>query len=193
MLFRPLGREDLGLLSNWLARPHVERWWREDYDLAAVERRYGPSVDGLDATEVFIVEHDGAPVGMAQRYRLDDEPEWRRVLEVAGTPGDAACIDYLIGEAELTGRGLGTELVAAFSEDTLIRYPDVPAIVVSVQQDNRRSWRALEKAGFSRYWAGELDSDDPSDEGPGYVYILYRPEPNAAVHVHSGRSGSPRN
>ncbi len=185
-MFRPLERDDFWLLSEWLARPHVERWWREGYDPAAVERRYGPSVDGLDATEVFIVEHDGAPVGMVQRYRLDEEPEWRRVLEVAGTPGDAACIDYLIGEAELTGRGLGTELIARFSEDTLRRYPDVPAIVVSVQQDNRRSWRALEKAGFSRCWGGTLDSDDPSDEGPAYVYVLSRAERHKP-----GGSGTP--
>ncbi|HEX3907325.1 MAG TPA: acetyltransferase [Mycobacteriales bacterium] len=36
------------------------------------------------------------------------------------------------------------------------------------------SWRILEKAGFSRIWSGELDSPDPSDEGPQHVYVLSR-------------------
>lgn len=132
-------------------------------------------MDGVEPTEVFLVEQAGQPIGMAQRYRLDDEPECQRVLEVTGTPRNAAGIDYLIGEEDLIGQGIGTELIVRFVEDTWSRYPDVPAIVVNVQQDNRRSWRALEKAGFTRCWAGELDSDDPSDQGPGYAYLLNRP------------------
>lgn len=173
--FRPLHRDDFTLLSAWLSRPHVEPWWREPFDPASVEERYGPTVDGLEPTEVFVVEQDGAPIGIVQRYRLDDEPEWRRVMEPTGTPHDAAGIDYLIGEEDRIGRGIGTEVIVRFVDDTWARYPDVPAVVVNVQQDNRRSWRALEKAGFSRCWAGELDSDDPSDQGPGYAYILPRP------------------
>lgn len=173
--FRPLTRDDFSLLSHWLSRPHVEPWWREPFDPASVEQRYGPSVDGTDPGEVFVVEQDGRPVGMVQRYRLDDEPEWRRVLEVTGTPENAAGIDYLIGEENLIGRGIGSEIIVQFVEKTWSRYPDVPAIVVDVQQDNRRSWRALEKVGFTRCWAGELDSDDPSDQGPAYAYILERP------------------
>ena len=142
----------------------------------AVEARYGPVVEGDDPAEVFVVERDGEPIGMIQRYRLSEEPEWRRVLAAAPTPGDAASIDYLIGEEALLGRGLGGEIVERLVEDTWQRYPEVPAIVVSVQQENRRSWRALEKAGFERAWAGMLDSDDPSDEGPSYVYVRYRPD-----------------
>lgn len=177
--YRPLSRDDFSLLSNWLSRPHVERWWREPFDSASVEERYGPAVDRTEATEVFVVELDGAPIGMVQRYRLEDEPEWRRALEVTGTPADAAGIDYLIGEEDLMGQGIGPELIVQFVEDTWARYPDIPAIVVDVLQDNRRSWRALEKAGFTRCWAGELDSDDPSDQGPAYAYILERPPSNA--------------
>ncbi len=173
--FRPLTREDFALLSRWLAQPHVERWWREDPAPGAVEARYGPSVDGTDPAEVFVVEQDGQPIGMMQRCKLGDEPEWRRVLAVA-YEGEAAGIDYLIGDEALLGRGLGVEMIERFVEDTWSRYPDVPAVVVDVQQDNRRSWRALEKAGFERIWSGTLDSDDPADEGPSYVYVRYRAE-----------------
>jgi aminoglycoside 6'-N-acetyltransferase len=43
------------------------------------------------------------------------------------------------------------------------------------QQENVASWRALEKAGFERIFAGPLESDDPSDSGPAFVYALRRP------------------
>lgn len=174
--FRPLAREDFPLLSQWLAKPHVERWWREDHEPVAVEARYGPAVDGLEPTEVFIVEHDDAPIGLIQRCRLRDYPEWQRALAVAGTPTDAAALDYLIGDEALIGRGLGGEMIDRFVEDTWTQYRDCWAIAVTVQQDNRRSWRALEKAGFRRSWSGMVESDDPSDEGPSHVYLRYRSE-----------------
>lgn len=43
--------------------------------------------------------------------------------------------------------------------------------VVAVQQANRRSWRALEKAGFERTWAGTIECDDSCDAGPNFVYV----------------------
>jgi aminoglycoside 6'-N-acetyltransferase len=165
------------LLAGWLARPHVEQWWREEHDLGAVEKRYAPCIDGRDPTEVFIVEVEGRPVGMVQRYLLDDEPGWKTSLAPSGAHDSAAGIDYLLGEEAATGHGLGPVMIAAFVEPTWARYPQVTEIVASVAQENRRSWRALEKAGFARTWSGEIVSDDPSDEGPSYVYSLGRPRP----------------
>jgi aminoglycoside 6'-N-acetyltransferase len=88
---------------------------------------------------------------------------------------DAAGIDYLIGSESLTRQGLGRRLISAFVDDSWQRYPDIAAVAVAVQQDNRASWRALEGAGFVRQWAGALASDDPSDQGPSYVYLKARP------------------
>ena len=82
--------------------------------------------------------------------------------------------EELIGRADLIGRGIGTAIIGELVEGTWRRYPDVPAIVVDVDQRNRRSWRALEKVGFERIWSGQLDTDDPSDEGPAHVYVLRR-------------------
>lgn len=173
--FRPLRREDFPLLSEWLAKEHVAPWWREADDLTSIEARYGPSVDSRDPTELFIVHVGEQPIGLIQRYRIDDDPEWKRSMAVAGIPEAAAGIDYLIGEERLTGRGVGPEMISRFVQDTWGRYPEVQAIAVDVQQQNRRSWRALEKAGFERTWAGMIESGDPSDEGPSYVYVLPRP------------------
>ena len=170
--FRPFTADDLPLLAGWLARPHVARWWREDPGLAAVEARYSPILDGRDPTELFVLEADGAPAGLFQRYLAADYPQWAAALHETGQPGvDAAAgIDYLIGDAALTGRGLGTLAIAAFTRMALARYPAAGLVVVAVSQHNIASWRALEKAGYRRCWAGELASDDPSDEGPMYLY-----------------------
>jgi hypothetical protein len=43
-----------------------------------------------------------------------------------------------------------------------------------VQQANHRSWRALEKAGYDRVFTGMIESEDPSDSGPSYVYLRSR-------------------
>jgi aminoglycoside 6'-N-acetyltransferase len=172
--YRRLTRADFPVVSQWLAQPHVARWWRQAHSLEAVEGEYGPAVDGRDPTDVFIVEHDGRPVGLIQRYRLDANADWQKVLAPTGTPQDALSIDYLIGDEDLTGRGLGPRMIADCVAEGWQLHPDLSAVVVPVQQANRASWRALEKAGFERAWSGMLDSDDPSDEGPSHVYVLLR-------------------
>ncbi len=173
--FRPLTRDDFSLLGTWLASPHVEPWWREDPSPMAIESNYGPVVDGGDPAEVFVVELDGSPIGIIQRYLNSDDPAWLAALEPTGTPPDAAGIDYLIGHPALIGHGLGSAMIAQFVTDTFARYADAPAIVVTVNAENVGSWRALEKAGFTRTWTGEIDSGDPSDEGVSHCYVLVRP------------------
>jgi len=171
--YRPLRREDFPRLSRWQASPHVARWWRDPADLASVIGEYGPVVDGTDPTEVFVIELEGEPIGIIQRYLLADYPAWASVLDLR----DAVGIDYYLGDPDLIGRGLGSRAIARFARDTLIRYGEAALVVAAPQQGNVASWRALEKAGFARLWAGRLDSDHPSDAGPAYVYAFWRDRP----------------
>ena len=146
--FRPLVRDDFPLLSRWLAEPHVAKWWCSPSDMAYVEQEYGPAIDGTDPTELFILQIAGQavaqPIGLFQRYLLDDYPDWAAAV---GFPG-AAGIDYLIGEPGLVGQGIGSRAIRAFSADVLARYPDANAVVAAPQQANFASWKALERAGF---------------------------------------------
>jgi aminoglycoside 6'-N-acetyltransferase len=174
VVLRPSSRSDLPLLSRWLAAPHVARWWREPSDASSVQAAYGPAIDGDDPTEVLIAELDERPIGMLQRYLLSDNPDYQRALGPAGAPAAAASLDYLIGEEELTGSGLGPAMITKGSAEIWLQHPEIVAIVVAVQQDNRPSWRALEKAGYRRTWSGTIASGDPSDSGPSYVYLLDR-------------------
>jgi aminoglycoside 6'-N-acetyltransferase len=153
----------------------VSVWWRHPHDDADVESEFGPVVDGRDPTEIFIVDVDGHDVGLIQRYRLDDDPQWEQAVAVGSSPRPAVGIDYLIGEESRIGQGVGPRIIACFTDVTWERFPDVVAVVVAVQQANRRSCRALEKAGFERDWSGVLRSVDPSDAGPSHVYVRLRP------------------
>jgi aminoglycoside 6'-N-acetyltransferase len=167
-------RPDLPLLLHWFGQPHVSEWWRDQpQDLPAVEAEYGACIDSEDPTELFVIEAAGRPIGMIQRYLFADEPAWVRVFDGIADVSDAAGIDYLIGEPDAVGHGLGTAAITAFVA-MVFEWRPVPSIVVTVQQANPASWRVLEKAGFIRLWAGELDSPDPSDDGPEYVYLLER-------------------
>jgi len=172
---RPLERSDLPLLANWLSRPHVEKWWRESADIETVEAEYGPMIDGSDPTDGFIVFKEGQPMGFVQRYLIADYPDWQRTIAAASDSVPAAGIDYLIGDENETGRGLGPQMIATLVDDCWVTYPDIHAIVVDVLQENRASWRALEHAGFHRIWNGTLNSDHPGHEGPSFLYLISRP------------------
>jgi aminoglycoside 6'-N-acetyltransferase len=167
-------RRDLPLLYHWLREAHVAEWWREvPPDLETVEAMYGACIDGDDPTELHVIEVDGEPAGMIQRYLIADEPEWLSAFEGICDVSNAAGIDYLIGEADLIGKGVGSAVVAAYVP-LVFAWQPVDSIVVTVQQSNPASWRILEKAGFERIYSGEIESADPSDEGPEHVYVLRR-------------------
>jgi aminoglycoside 6'-N-acetyltransferase len=138
--FRPITADDLRLLHTWLQREHVKRWWRDTQTYEEVVEHYLPGRE-----EHYVIALEGRPVGMIQTYLVADYPEWQQVVEV----GDGvAGLDLLIGEEELTGRGLGPRVLEAFMRDVLFMRPGTTACVATVEEANRRSWRAFEKAGF---------------------------------------------
>jgi len=183
---RPMTRDDLSLLARWLESPHVHEWWREPFSPDAVEAEYGPTIDGTDPTKVFVISVDGRLVGIIQRYRNADNPEWAAAMAVVSGGDAAASIDFLIGEPDAVGRGVGAAAIAAFTPMVFDAYPEVSAVLAAPQQANVASWRALEKAGFVREWEGTLDSDDPSDSGPAYVYARYRARRLVGVYDADG-------
>jgi aminoglycoside 6'-N-acetyltransferase len=177
--FLPLAADDLVALSTWLAAPHVARWWPDPSDLESVRVKYTPMVERTDTTRGFVVCEDGRPVGFLQCYALADEPGWERALapalDTTVDPSGSMGLDYLIGDVGDVGRGVGTEMLTSFAARVWTTEPRATSLVVCVQQANAASWRALERAGFERQWSGTVDSDDPSDQGPAYVYVARRP------------------
>lgn len=176
--FRPLARADFPQLAHWLRQPHVARWWADDPSPEALEADYGGCIDRTEPADVFIVEREGRPYGLAQRLMLASYPEYVDALRplVPLTPGSAS-IDYLVGEQADIGQGLGTQMIAAFVAKLWRDWPQATDLVVPVHAENVASWRALERAGFTRACEGELDPDNPADSRHHVICVIARSDP----------------
>jgi aminoglycoside 6'-N-acetyltransferase len=172
---RPLQRLDLPLLATWLAEPLVARWWNHDTSSEAVERDFGPSIDGTDATEMFLGCQQHRPFGFIQRYAIAAYPEYAEELSaVCVVPLGALSVDYFIGEPDARGRGLGSLMIATFVADSLAAIPDAHHVIVPVSTANHASWRALERAGFRRIAEGRLEPDNTVDSRDHFIYGFER-------------------
>ncbi len=173
--FRRTTRADFPLLAAWLEDPGVHRWWHHETTPEAMERDFGPAIDGEEPAEDFIATIDGAPVGLFQRCRWQDYPEEHAALaSIIEIPEAAMTIDYLIGPPSLRGRGIGTALIEAFVDKLWAEAPATATILVPIAAGNRASWRALEKNGFLRIADGDLEPDNPIDPPLHHILRLDR-------------------
>ncbi|GAA1583815.1 hypothetical protein GCM10009678_78080 [Actinomadura kijaniata] len=174
--WRRVTEEDFPLLRAWLEQPHVARWWNHETSPEAVRRDFGPSARGEEPNEDLLVFLDGRPLGLVQRSRYRDYPEYREELApLTEVPENAVSLDYLIGDPGSVGRGLGPAMIRALVERTWTDDPEAGCVIIPVVAANRASWRALEKAGLRRVAEGDLEPDNPIDDRLHYVYRVDRP------------------
>jgi aminoglycoside 6'-N-acetyltransferase len=166
--FRLLGRHDFPLLQKWLSVPHVAAWWGEPLDLAAVDAKYGRSVDGIEPTHIFVIENGGGPVGWIQWFRWSDYPE--HALQLRAEPASAG-IDLAIGEIAMIGLGFGSIAIRAFVEQIVFAGTTISAVITDPSENNLRSLRAFEKAGFTTTNTVQLEGESFKRQ----VMCTYRP------------------
>jgi len=179
--FRPLTRLDFHVLQRWLNLPHVYEWWGRQAGPGAlggagpdavtmkqVEAKYGLEVDGLGVTHRFIIEFEGAPIGLIQRYHLRDFPDYARA--VGEDPAASAGLDLLIGEPSALGRGLGSGALDKFVTGVVFAESRVTRVVAGPAVSNARSIRVFEKAGFLRI----RDAMVPGEQVPAAVMLRIR-------------------
>ena len=157
--FRRMTTDDFGTMHHWLQDPETAHWFREDdlsYD--GVVEHYLPSLDGRDPTKLWIVTVDGGDVGWLQSFLLADEPEYGPWCVAAGADPDGGGIDYLLGDPSVRDQGVGSSMLRRFVEDVAFGEWGWPQVVSSPEPANVRSWRALEKAGFT--FLGEIEGED---------------------------------
>lgn len=155
--FRRLARSDFPLLQRWLAAPHVAVWWNERFDLASIEARYGPAIDGSEPVHVYLIQVSDVPIGWIQWYRWDDFPE--HAIQLSADSGSAG-IDLAIGEIEMTGIRLGPAAIREFATNYIFVHGDLGTVVADPSVNNLRSISAFKKAGFKIVGTVRLAGED---------------------------------
>ena len=107
-------------------------------------------MEGREPTDQYLIVLGGRPAGMIQTYLASHDPDWGTIVRAG--PGVAG-VDLLVGEEDLIGAGLGPRVLAQFVREIVFNNPNgadpgTTACVATVEEGNRRSWRAFEKAGF---------------------------------------------
>lgn len=160
--FRRMTADDLPQVGGWLEAPHVGPWWKPS-DFDDVTR----AVRGDDPVETWLLVLDGRDVGYFQVYDIGDDAEYRTACATAGVEPGTAGMDYLLGDAELLGRGIGTAAVGRFVDDVVFGLGDWPAVTAGPEPANLASIRVLEKNGF--VFVGTIDTGD------GPEHLMRRP------------------
>jgi RimJ/RimL family protein N-acetyltransferase len=138
--FRPMTKDDLPLMHEWLQRPHVKRWWDPRETLAEVEAHYAPRIAGDDPVDLWLALENGRPIAFLQTYLQDDT---------------TAGIDLFVADESRIGKGLGSELIRRFVDEVVFARARTTACIADPEHANVASIRAFEKAGFVR--VGDLD------------------------------------
>ncbi len=155
---RAMTRGDLADVTRWRQTDHLHRWWASDGEPTPerVAEQYGPSIDGMTPTRMWIAEVNGRSVGFLQDYRIGDYPEYA----VLGPDPDAIGVDYALCE-EWSGRGLGARVLWAWMGRARNRFPKATMFFAAPDHRNAASLRMLAKAGFTE----GLWFDEPQEDG----------------------------
>ena len=137
-VFRPVQRNDLTMLRQWLEMPHVRRWWGEPEQQAALLEQ---SLDEPPMT-MLIVALRGRQFGYAQHYVGAVWPQPHFELLPPGTH----FIDYFIGEPDMLGHGHAGAFLRGLARQ--VKKNGARFVASDPDADNMRSRGALKRAGF---------------------------------------------
>lgn len=146
---------DLDLVRTWLGLPHVGRWFLAGSTLDHELEELRQCVAGDQPTHALVVLEQDRPIGWCQWYLCSDYPDHEAA--VGAEPGDIG-IDYAIGDPTRTGKGVGTELIAALIAYIRQRYP-AAGFITDPEAANLASRRVLEKNGFELVREGAVASE----------------------------------
>jgi RimJ/RimL family protein N-acetyltransferase len=134
---------DVALVSQWMAAPHVERFWHQAWpaDRWAAEVR---AQRAGDHSRPWLVALDDAPVAYVEVYRVA-----RDVVAAHHpvSPHDLG-VHIAIGDVARTGRGLGPRLLATVTDALLAADPRCRRVLGDPDADHHAARRAFARAGF---------------------------------------------
>ncbi|MDF2654928.1 MAG: acetyltransferase [Bacillota bacterium] len=133
--------EDIPLFSIWLNKEYILKWYEDpDAWLAEIKGR----TKEFSFITHFIVLYEGKPIGFCQYYPCANAGEvWYGEIPAEGSYS----LDYLIGEEEYLGKGLGKGIIQLLT-DKVFQQVDAERIIVQPESENGASCRALLASGF---------------------------------------------
>lgn len=133
--FRP--ERDASLISTWLSRPHVARWWGEQSQVLSEL-----STRNEETAALIIV--DGTPVGFL--CWQSPSPSELNGAALADLPSDLIDVDIMIGESNAVGRGVGPEALRLLFDKLHDR--GVRLVGLATELANQRAMTANAKVGL---------------------------------------------
>ena len=155
LVLRPMTEGDWYIVQRWESDPDVlyyfDSGWVHSHELEDTQMIYrGVS----QAAFVFIAELESRPIGVCWLQRMN----LPRLIE--RFPGkDLRRIDLAIGEKDLWGQGLGTEMIGMLTRFGFETERCDAIFGVGIGDHNPRSRRAFEKNGYTAF------CENPQPEG----------------------------
>ncbi|MEV0895349.1 GNAT family N-acetyltransferase [Actinoplanes sp. NPDC049802] len=104
------GAGDAKLVADWMARPHVDLFWEQNWPVERWDAVLRRMLAGA-CTLPLIAARDGVDLAYLEVYRTPRDVVGRHYPAGAYDLG----VHIAVGELEATGRGLGRELMAALA------------------------------------------------------------------------------
>ena len=144
--FRPVENSDLPLLSLWLSRDYILKWY---YDASAWLDEIMARHSSFSWINHFIVMVDDVAIGFCQYYDCFDAQsleDWYHVER----RGEKFSIDYLIGDEHYLEQGYGKQIVQLLTK--MIKTIESGAqIIVQPEPENIASVHVLLASGYVFY------------------------------------------
>jgi ribosomal protein S18 acetylase RimI-like enzyme len=142
--FRAVVAEDIPQLREWMAEPHVAKFWQEPTNEVEFREKYLKKLS-TRGVHPSIISLGGAPIGYIQEYEAEKVGGGWWPDAKPGTFG----IDQYIGDPKWLNLGLGTQLIRQFVL-RLFENEKVKEIITDPDPSNGRAIRVYEKIGFKK-------------------------------------------
>ena len=136
---------DYRLLTMWCRQESVYRYFEQRIlSGEEIRRKYYPRTLDAAAVPVWMIEHEGIPVGIIQCRKISEED-----AALYGVPSENGYeIDLFIGNEDCRGRGVGQAAVRLLSV-MLFEEKKAGFLVMCPLKENIRAVRCYRKCGFS--------------------------------------------
>jgi len=144
LTIRVMRESDYRYITKWLNNDLVTKYYGPRLTLEQVIAKYGPRLNGELYVKPCVVEYKDKPIGYMQYYRT---PKEQLMLYGYSAEKTIYGIDQFIGEPELWGRGIGTQMIIILLE-YLSSKLGVSKVVLDVKNTNLQAIKCYEKCGF---------------------------------------------